>query len=228
MNQAAAESLRRAAAHVVVDDVGAPVLDDSSYHHVFRVLRVRDGQVVTVTDGAGNWRVCRVIGATIEPEGEPLFEPEPLRPLTIAFAIPKQDRPEWIVQKLTELGVDRVVVLHAERSVVRWDSARASKHLAKLRRVALEAVQQSRRVRVPTIDGPTAALDVVRHAAVAEPGGRPMASSDRTIAIGPEGGWAPAELAAAGELVSLGPNVLRVETAALAAAARATEHSTWE
>lgn len=228
MNQAAAESLRRAAAHVVVDDVGTPVLDDPSYHHVFRVLRVRDGQVVTVTDGAGAWRVCRVVGAMIEPDGDPQCEPEPLHPLTIAFAIPKQDRPEWIVQKLTELGVDRIVVLHAERSVVRWDAARAEKHLAKLRRVALEALQQSRRVRVPVIDGPMAAVDMVRHAVVAEPGGRPMAPSDRTIAIGPEGGWAPAELAAAGELVSLGPHVLRVETAALAAAARAVEHSPWD
>ena len=51
---------------------------------------------------------------------------------TIAFAVPKEDRPEWIVQKLTELGVDRIVFLHAERSVVRWDGERAERHLARL------------------------------------------------------------------------------------------------
>jgi 16S rRNA (uracil1498-N3)-methyltransferase len=228
VNPAAAGSLRRAAAHVLVDDVGAPVLDDPATHHVFRVLRVRDGESVTVTDGAGNWRVCRAVAGMIEPEGESRFEPPPRDPLTIAFAIPKQDRPEWIVQKLTELGVDRVVVLHAERSVVRWDTARADKHLAKLRRVALEAVQQSRRVWIPTIEGPAAAMDVLPGAVVAEPGCRPIAPTDRTVAIGPEGGWTPAELEAARDCVSLGPNVLRVETAALAAAVRASEHSTWE
>jgi 16S rRNA (uracil1498-N3)-methyltransferase len=228
VTEAAAEALRRAAAHVVVDDVSTPVLDDPSSHHVFRVLRVGDGEFVTVTDGAGNWRVCRAVAGTIEPEGEPQFERPPLEPLTIAFAIPKQDRPEWIVQKLTELGVDRVVLLHAQRSVVRWDAARADRHLARLRRVALEAVQQSRRVWIPTIEGPAAAIDVLPGAVAAEPGCRPIARTDRTIAIGPEGGWAPAELAAARDHVSLGPTVLRVETAALAAAVRASEHSTWE
>ena len=57
MTPAAAESLRRAAAHVLVDDVATPVLDDQSQHHVFRVLRVRDGEAITVTDGAGGWRL---------------------------------------------------------------------------------------------------------------------------------------------------------------------------
>ena len=65
-------------------------------------------------------------------------------PSTIAVAIPKQDRPEWLVQKATELGIDRIVFLHAERSVVRWDGARAERHLTRLARVAGEAMMQSR------------------------------------------------------------------------------------
>ena len=225
MTQAAAESLRRAAAHVLVDDVAVPVLDEAARHHVFRVLRLRDGEAVTVTDGRGRWRVCRSSGATIEPDGDEQFEPAPTDPLTIAFAIPKQDRPEWIVQKLTELGVDRIVVLHAARSVVRWDAERAVKHIAKLERVAIEATQQSRRVWLPTVAGPVAASELLPGAAAAEPGGREIGVADRILAIGPEGGWSSGELDLAGAKVSLGPTVLRVETAALAAAVRAIVHS---
>ena len=224
MTPAAAESLRRAAAHVLVDDVSAPALDERSDHHVFRVLRVRDGEIVTVTDGAGGWRVCRAVRATIEPDGEARVEPSPTNPMTIAFAVPKQDRPEWIVQKLTEIGVARIVVLHAERSVVRWDADRAAKHLVKLGRVASEAVQQSRQVWLPQIDGPVAAIEFLPDAVVAEPGGRPINFADRVISIGPEGGWSSAELEVAADRVSLGPAVLRVETAALVAAARAIDH----
>jgi 16S rRNA (uracil1498-N3)-methyltransferase len=177
-----------------------------------------------VTDGHGGWRECRAVGGLIEPGGEARYEPAPIDPLTIAFAIPKQDRPEWIVQKLTEIGVDRIVVLHAERSVVRWDPARAEKHLAKLRRVAREAMQQSRQVWLPKIDGPIGSTDLLAGAVVAEPGGRDLAAADRSIAIGPEGGWSPGELELAAGQVSLGTTVLRVETAALVAATRAIDH----
>ena len=225
MTPAAIESLRRAAAHVLVDDVATPVFDDATEHHVFRVLRLRDGEMVTVTDGRGRWRVCRASGGTIEPVGDEQFDPAPTNPLTIAFAIPKQDRPEWIVQKLTELGVDHIVVVHAERSVVRWDAERAVKHIEKLQRVAIEATQQSRRVWLPTVTGPTAASEVLPGAAAAEPGGREIGPTDRIVAVGPEGGWSPSELDLAGATVSLGPTVLRVETAALAAAVRASVHS---
>lgn len=224
MTPAAAESLRRAAAHVLVDDVSAPALDEQSSHHLFRVLRVRAGEIVTITDGAGGWRACRSTRTAIEPEDEPQFEAASTNPLTIAFAVPKQDRPEWIVQKLTEIGIARIVVLHAERSVVRWDVERGARHMDKLVRVARQALQQSRQVWLPQIDGPLAAVDFVPDAVVAEPGGRPIESGDRVISIGPEGGWSPAELAAAADRVSLGPTVLRVETAALVAAARAIDH----
>lgn len=212
---------RRAAAHVLVADVAVPALSDETAHHLFRVLRVADGAVVTVTDGAGTWRVCRAAGNAVVPDGELQVEPRPAQPLTIAVTIPKADRPELVVQKLTELGVDRIVFLHAERSVVRWDAARADKHLAKLRRVAAEATEQSRRVWLPEVLGPLAAAAVLPGAVVAEPGGRPLAHGDRSIAIGPEGGWTDAELALAADRVHLGSTVLRVETAAYAAAVRA-------
>jgi 16S rRNA (uracil1498-N3)-methyltransferase len=158
----------------------------------------------------------------LEPVGSVVAVAPPEVPLTIAVAVPKADRPEWLVQKLTELGVDRIVFLHTERSVVRWDAERGAKHLVKLRRVAAEALEQSRRVWLPELAGPVPAATFLHAAVVAEPGGRPLTADDRTIAIGPEGGWTDAELAAASGAVDLGDGVLRVETAALAAAVRAT------
>jgi len=209
--------LRRAAAHVLVDDVEAPAVEDAAAHHVFRVLRVRDGDVITVTDGQGRWRPCRASASGLEPLDEVRKAQVPTQTCAVAFAIPKADRPEWIVQKLTELGVDRLVLLHADRSVVRWDPDRADRHVAKLRRVAAEALQQSRGVWLPTIEGPVVASDVLSGMVVAEPGGRSLAESDRSVAIGPEGGWSDAELALASDRITLGDHVLRVETAALTA-----------
>jgi 16S rRNA (uracil1498-N3)-methyltransferase len=219
-----AAELRRSAAHVLVDDVRVPVLDDRADHHVHRVLRVRDGEVVSVTDGAGSWRLCRSVRGVLVPESDVSFE-ELGDGVTIGFAVPKQDRPEWIVQKLTELGIARIVVLHADRSVVRWDAQRAEKHLDKLRRVAIEAAQQSRRVWLPVVEGPIAADELLPLAAVAEPGGRSIEPADRVFAVGPEGGWSDRELAVARDVVSLGDTILRVETAALTIAARAFRHT---
>jgi 16S rRNA (uracil1498-N3)-methyltransferase len=175
---------------------------------------------VTVTDGRGRWRSCRAVAGTLEPDGVVEIEEPPTEPVTIGFAIPKMDRPEWIVQKLTELGVDRIVMLDTERSVVRWDAPRAAKHLAKLERVAAEAVQQSRRVFVPEISGPVPASSFLPGAVAAEPSGRRLTTGDRVVAVGPEGGWTDRELAVAAGHVGLGATILRVETAALAAAAR--------
>lgn len=219
------EVLRRAAAHVLVDDVDAPVLSDDETHHLFRVLRVRDGDLVTVTDGAGRWRECRAVGDHVEPSTAVEFVPRRVEPLTVAFAIPKQDRPEWIVQKLTEIGIDRIVLLHAERSVVRWSDDRADRHMAKLARVAAEAVQQSRGVWLPELHPPRTAMEILAGVPVAEPGGRELRPGDATIAVGPEGGWSGRELERAGDLVSLGATVLRVETAAIVAASRLAVHA---
>lgn len=220
MNGDAGAVLRRAAAHVLVDDVDQPALTDAAAHHVFRVLRVGDGELVTVTDGAGRWRACRAAGGGVEADGDVQVTARPSPALTIAVAIPKQDRPEWIVQKLTELGVDAIVFCHAERSVARWDRERAPKHLAKLRSTAVAALEQSRSVWLPEVSGPRSVGELLPGAAAAEPGGRPLGVTDHVVAIGPEGGWSPDELRRAGSTVSLGDTVLRVETACLAAASR--------
>jgi 16S rRNA (uracil1498-N3)-methyltransferase len=211
------ERLRRASAHLLVTDLNDPELDDATLHHVRRVLRVRDGEPITLTDGAGGWRCAVLLADRVEPDGEVRFEPSVDPPLSLAVAVPKGERTEWLVQKCTESGVDRIVWLATERSVVRWEADRAARHLARLRRIATEAALQSRRVWLPLIEGPVPAAEVLPSAVLAEPGGRPVAAGDTTIAVGPEGGWSDAELKLARDHVSLGPNVLRVETAAVAA-----------
>jgi 16S rRNA (uracil1498-N3)-methyltransferase len=212
------EALRRSAAHVLVSDLDDPTLDDATIHHLRRVLRLRDGQAITATDGAGAWRTGVFVGDHLEPDGEINGEPEPEPPLTLATALPKGERAEWLVQKSTEIGIDRIVLVDAERSVVRWNGDRAGRHLTRLRRIATEAALQSRRVWLPVIEGPVPATAVLPTAAAAEPGGRAVAVGDTTIAVGPEGGWSDAESKLAAGHVSLGPHVLRVETAALVAA----------
>jgi 16S rRNA (uracil1498-N3)-methyltransferase len=122
------------------------------------------------------------------------------------------------VQKLTELGIDEIVLLApTSRSVVRWDAGRANKNLERLRSVAREASMQSRRVWLPKIDSGVA-LTQLSGAFIADPNGVALDASHRTLAIGPEGGFADEELNAGQGLVSLGETVLRAETAAISAA----------
>ena len=115
--------------------------------------------------------------------------PRPDRALTIAVAPPKGDRLDWLVAKCTELGIDRIVLVDAERSVVRWAGERVERQLARLRRIAAEASMQSRRVWLPVISGPMPAVDGCRTFAVAEPGGRP---------VGPTTSRSPSDRRAAG------------------------------
>jgi len=209
--------------HVFVESVESPTLSPSDRHHLERVLRLRAGDALTVSDGRGWWLQCRYgapVQAASEPRLVPLREPE----ITVAFTPVKGDRPEWVVQKLTELGVDRIVVLRADRSVVRWDGDRATKQLERFERVAREAAMQSRRCFLPTIEGISdiAALaarwDVVR----ADRGGTPLTLAHPVVAIGPEGGWTDEERQLMSGPVGLGDNVLRAETAAVTAGALLT------
>ena len=206
--------------HVFVDDVGAPVLADDDRHHIERVLRTRIGEEVTVADGSGGWRRCVLAGAgRLEPVAEPEHLQRPSPALSIAFAITKGDKPELTVQKLTELGVDRIVPFTAARSVARWDGDRAERHLDRLRRVAREAAMQSRRAWLPVIDDVVtfAAAAQMPGAALADAGGPPPTLVHPVVLIGPEGGWADDERAGR-PVVGLGDHVLRAETAAIAAA----------
>jgi len=222
------DELRTSAAHVFVepDALTAEALIElapTDQRHLGRVLRLRPGEMVTVTDGAGRWRRCVWRGADL-----PLAVDGPLRTaarevpaISIGFAPVKGDRPEWTVQKLTELGIDTIVPLRTVRSVVIWDGDRGSGHLERLRRVAREAAAQARRCYLPAITDVRAPADLPDRA-LAEPGGAPISLDRPTILVGPEGGWDPTEMGAEVPLVGLGPLILRAETAALTAAALLT------
>jgi len=207
---------------VLVDDLVHPELAEDDRRHLERSLRLRSGDGLTVADGAGSWRLAR-FGPTIEPEGPITSEPVSKRPRVVGFAPVKGDRSELVVQKLTELGVEVIVPLVTERSVVRWDAARAKRNRDRHHRIAREAAMQSRNPRPPRIEAPAALDDFVAawpDAALADPDGAdgPEAMSARgAVAIGPEGGFSPAELDGR-PTVRLPGRILRTETAAIAAA----------
>ncbi len=125
------------------------------------MLRLRDGEEVIASDGRGRWARTAWQGeATLEPlaggagiggDGTVQSEQGNEPALTVAFAPVKGERPEWVVQKLTELGIDRIVPLRTERSVVRWTGERGKATVEKLRRVAREAAAQCRRVWLPEV-----------------------------------------------------------------------------
>lgn len=210
--------VRSGAAHLFVADVERPEPDPADLHHLQRVLRLRSGEKVTVCDGAGAWRIC-VFGPPLEAVSEVYREPRPNPPITIGFAIPKGDRPEWVVQKATELGIDTIVPLHAARSVVRWEGSRAEHHVERLRRVARETSMQARRAFLPVIE-PVSSVEAMLQrpgATLAEPGGGPPTLSRSVVCIGPEGGWSKSERDQCPAFLGLGPTVLRVETASVAA-----------
>jgi 16S rRNA (uracil1498-N3)-methyltransferase len=233
----AAIAVRAAAsAQVFVDDPAHPVLAPDDVHHLGRVLRLRSGEEVIVSDGAGHWGRTRWAGgengalAALDDgtgpggDGSVQFEAAPSPALTVAFAPTKGERPEWVVQKLTELGIDRIVPLVSERSVVRWSGARGQGAVERLRRVAREAAGQCRRVWLPAIS------EVMRFDALGELGapgdvvlaqlsGDRLAAAHRVVAVGPEGGWSAGELGSGLPTVGFGLSVLRAETAAVTAAA---------
>lgn len=221
---------RSASAQVLVSNLDSLELEPDDLHHLQRVLRLREGDEVCATNGQGGWQSCAFLGAQqLEPLAEQHQELPPKYLVTVGFAVVKGERPELIVQKLTELGVDQIWPFTAQRSVVRWDDERARKHLERLRRVARESCAQSRRLWMPAVGYPSdssqvdsttglARFDQVHRsgAVLANMGGRPLQQEDRIVLIGPEGGWDNAEAEGATS-VGLAENVLRAETAAITA-----------
>jgi 16S rRNA (uracil1498-N3)-methyltransferase len=204
-------------------------------HHLARVLRLRAGETVTVADGSGAWRPYRIVDVTgapgvhLEGTGELEQEPTPAEGLAVAFALTKGDKPDLVVQKLTELGVDRIVPVLGDRSVSRPGHDRAGAAVERWRRIAREAARQCRRATLPVVEdlGPLAALSGHPGLVVAERGGLPAHAlgpppgDELLVVIGPEGGLAGPEVDALKPWarLDLGPHILRAETAALAAAA---------
>ena len=203
-----------------VVDLDAPVLADGDRHHLERVRRLRPGDELTVGDGAGRFRTVR-FGPQLEATGEIETAPTPGSPVTIAFALTKGDKPELVVQKLVEIGVHRIVPFVADRTIVRWDEGKSTRNVRRWRAIAREAAAQAHRPHLAEVAEVSTFADVAAlpGAALAHPDGAPPSPDTRTVLVGPEGGWSPAEEAAVADRVRLGTHVLRAETAALVAGA---------
>jgi 16S rRNA (uracil1498-N3)-methyltransferase len=223
-----------AAAQVFVDDPAQALLSKEDEHHLGRVLRLDPGEEVIASDGRGRWARTTWVGdGALAPlrrgsgpggDGSVQLEERPAPPLTVAFAPTKGERPEWVVQKLTELGIDRIVPLLSERSVVRWEGERGRTAVERLRRVAREAAGQCRRVWLPEVAdivhfGELPGLAGPGEVVLAQLSGDRPDARQRVVAVGPEGGWSSGELASGLPTVGFGLSVLRAETAAVTAGA---------
>lgn len=218
-------------------------LDAGEAHHLSRVLRLSEGDRVFVFDGEGSEWECEIarVGkreADLSILRQLTDEVEsPLR-LTLAQALVKGDKFDWIVQKATELGVTRIVPLFTDHTDVRRIEERAEQKLERWRRISLEALKQCGRRRLVEIAEPVSFVAFCNAAEavnliLSERGGktlREIAASVYqptclTLCVASEGGWSDAELQAAETRdflpVHLGQRILRTETAAIAAVALA-------
>jgi 16S rRNA (uracil1498-N3)-methyltransferase len=190
------------------------------------VLRLSAGALIAALPGDDRVIVCRFQNRVAEPVATFRPETEPLHRVTIAQALPKGDKLDEIVRACTEAGAAHFLLFASERTVVRWDEKKREERLRRLSVIAREAAEVSFRTRVPEIEFVEGLDDVFRldpHAVVlSEVEGLPKPLERRenatTVVIGPEGGWTRRELQKIGPRgVTLGPRVLRVDHAGLAA-----------
>jgi 16S rRNA (uracil1498-N3)-methyltransferase len=215
------------------------ILEGTAANHVTRVLRLRNGDELTVFDGSGG-----EFGARIEEfrkdavvvsvsEHRTLDRESPLS-LTLAQGISRGERMDWIIQKATELGATRIVPVFTKRSVVRLDDKQAERKLQHWRAITIAACEQCGRNRLPGLTTPVELFDVLP--AGFTPNATRLLLSPHadlriddlrdihggvSVLIGPEGGLDEVEqeaaIAAGFKAVRMGPRVLRTETAAIAA-----------
>lgn len=209
-------------------------------HHMQRVLRLRVGEELTVCDTQGT--DCRCVIDAFEDDAVILrvlertaTVSEPTSAITLYQGLPKGDKLEWIIQKAVELGVCRVVPVVTARSIAKIDDKSAAKKQERWQKIAAEAAGQSGRGCIPTVEAPLSWKQALERwkaenvIAFYEGGGRPLdtlvdrSTRQLSIVVGPEGGFAPEEIAAleqaGAHIATLGKRILRCETAPLAALA---------
>jgi 16S rRNA (uracil1498-N3)-methyltransferase len=236
------------APHVLVTEplagrvAGAVVaLTEDRVHHLRRVLRLAEGDALSLTDGAGASADAQLVGDGARLCADAVVAATSGMRLVLAQALSKGRRAEDAVRTACELGVDRLVPVVAERTQGRPDARGAQAVVERWSAVAAAALEQSRGVRLVAVDDPIATRALATRPAeagavrrVAVPGATPLPdvlrdvlgdalAGEVMIAIGPEGGWSPQEVdgfvAAGWHPVGLGPTVLRTEHAGPAAVA---------
>ena len=211
-------------------------LDDIAVGHLIRVLRLVDGDTIRVFNGDGgeySATLCDVSKKRANAQIEQLLKSDAEQPLTLKLGqvISKGDRMDFTIQKATELGIAEITPLWSERCEVKLKGERLEKKLDHWRRVAISACEQSGRNRVPVIHAPQhfaewckqcdADLKFTLHPHKQKPLSEYQSPESLALLVGPEGGFSETEVEQSLALnfngLTLGPRVLRTETAALAA-----------
>ncbi|WP_314172322.1 16S rRNA (uracil(1498)-N(3))-methyltransferase [Streptomyces winkii] len=220
---------------------GTVVIEGPEGRHAVSVRRLRTGEEIVLTDGAGTGAHGTVRAVSGKDRLEVAVtsvrtEAEPRPRITVVQALPKGDRGELAVETMTETGADAIVPWAASRCVTQWRGERGRKSLAKWRSTAREAGKQSRRLRFPEVAELATTAEVAGLLAGAElgvvlheEGDLPLAAAELppdggiVLVVGPEGGVAPQELTAFADAGArtcrLGRSVLRTSTAGTAATA---------
>jgi 16S rRNA (uracil1498-N3)-methyltransferase len=214
-------------------------LAGTAANHIARVLRLREGDALTLFDGRGGEYAAHITGIRKETVQVDVQEHRPIEresalDLTLVQGVSRGERMDWVMQKATELGVRRIVPVLTERTVVRLDDKQGERKVQHWRAIVIAACEQCGRNRVPEVAVPLAfhaalrTLDADTTRVLLSPAGtlrvRDLPRPAKvTLLIGPEGGLSENEehaaVAAGFRQVQLGPRILRTETAALAALA---------
>ncbi len=229
---------------VDADDITPPTIRITGdlLHHLRDSLRLRPGDFLVLNDGCGTRYRVEVTHVTSQALDSRIIDrqPEPARnspPIILGQALIKGDKMDWVIQKSTELGAAGIAPIHSTHSVIKPNAERLEHQRTRWERIARDAAQQSERWTIPAIADPVDLAGICRHYASAPLRGmlteRSSGFSLATVPlpldpqqpivllIGPEGGWTPDEQRFAQKQgflpLTLGPRILRAETAAIAA-----------
>lgn len=204
-------------------------LDAGQANYLGNVMRLGEGAELLAFDGSSGEWIARIAEAGKKrmalAVGRRTREPETISDVWLAFAPVKRNQTDWLVEKATELGVARLIPVMTRRTIAERVK------LERLEAIAIEAAEQCGRTRLPAIEAPVQLAQLLKQGGrqlyfADEGGGDPAASTFKpgaaTILVGPEGGFTDEERAAIRAVptavpISLGPRILRAETAALAA-----------
>lgn len=220
------------------------VIDNEDVHHIRHVMRMKEQDTIICCFHSGKAAICEItdieekcVVATIKQWEEQTRE-LPVD-VTIFHGLPKVDKLEWVIQKGTELGMKALTPFTAKRSVVKWDTKKQSKKVERWNKIAKEAAEQSYRNRLPIIHAPISVKEMVQqfhsfdavlvaYEEVAKQNNQVLLAerleqikpgSTIALIVGPEGGLTEEEveefLKHGAQTTSLGPRILRTETAPL-------------
>ncbi len=224
----------------------AAVIEGADARHIAGALRMTPGETLTLCDGAGTDYGCTITAVdretvTLAVESATPTTAEPSLAVTLYMGLPKGDKMELIIQKCVELGITAIVPVTTSRCIVKLDGKDAAKKQARWQKIANEAAGQSGRGILPVVETPIswkqalARFEKENTLLCYEGGGQPIgklvtpADTAVSLVVGPEGGFDPAEVeavtAVGGRIATLGPRIMRCETAPIAALAVLMERS---